>query len=164
VDRGPLPVLEGFPGLEERGVLWVEVDVEGATLQVLNTHLSILERERRLQVEALLQPRWLGQERNGIPRILCGDLNTGPESWTCRRLGTVLRNVDEDVPLPAGGGDGRIEPKRRTWSGRLPLRRIDHVFVGGDLRAERVEVPRTRLTRVASDHLPLVVDLSLPAE
>jgi endonuclease/exonuclease/phosphatase family metal-dependent hydrolase len=153
VDHGPLPSLKGFPGLEERGVLWAEVDVEGITLQVLNTHLSILERERRLQAEALLTPRWLGENLEGVPIILCGDFNTGPDGWTCRRLGEVLRNVEDGVAR---------HDTARTWSGRLPLRRIDHVYVGGSLRPDRVTAPRTRLTRVASDHLPLVVDLSLP--
>jgi endonuclease/exonuclease/phosphatase family metal-dependent hydrolase len=43
----------------------------------------------------------------------------------------------------------------------LPIRRIDHIFVGDGFRVLNTEVPRTRLTRVASDHLPLVVDLEL---
>ncbi len=155
VDQAALPGLKGFPGLEERGILWVEADVEGSKIQVLNTHLSILERERRLQVEFILQRGWLGAELDRVPLILCGDLNAGMSSWTCRRLSEVLSNV--------GSGPTRTVVSR-TWSGRLPLRRIDHVFTTDFMRTDRVIVPRNRLTRVASDHLPLVVDFSLVAE
>jgi len=155
VDQAGLPSLKGFPGLEERGILWVEADIEGSKIQVLNTHLSILERERRLQVEFLLQRGWLGAELDRVPLILCGDLNAGMSSWTCRRLSEVLSNV--------GSGPTRVVVPR-TWSGRLPLRRIDHVYTTDFVRTDRVIVPRNRLTRVASDHLPLVVDFSLVAE
>jgi endonuclease/exonuclease/phosphatase family metal-dependent hydrolase len=44
--------------------------------------------------------------------------------------------------------------------------RIDHVFTRGTVSVRRVEVIRNAITRVASDHLPLVVDLEvhLPIE
>jgi endonuclease/exonuclease/phosphatase family metal-dependent hydrolase len=42
------------------------------------------------------------------------------------------------------------------------MRRIDHVFISHEFEVERVEVPNTTLTHVASDHLPLVVELRLP--
>ena len=48
---------------------------------------------------------------------------------------------------------------RRTWPALLPLFRLDHVFVSGDLEVQSFEVPSDNLTRVASDHLPVVVDL-----
>ncbi len=151
----PLPSLRGFPGLEERGVLRVEVDIAGTPIQIINTHLSVLERERRLQVKALLEDgNCLGEENRRRPLILCGDFNAGPDSWTCRQLDKILRNVDE------GTARGSL---KRTWSGRIPLRRIDHVYTSDFLTSERVLVPRTHLTRMASDHLPLVVDLSFPA-
>jgi endonuclease/exonuclease/phosphatase family metal-dependent hydrolase len=50
---------------------------------------------------------------------------------------------------------------RGTWFGRYPIHRIDHVFIDGALLVRSVEVPRTMLTRIASDHLPLIVDLTL---
>ena len=114
------------------------------------THLSIVERERKMQADALLGPEWLGGEGVGGPVILCGDFNASRRSYTCRRVAEVLHNVDP-AHLP-------IEVLN-TWSSRMPLRRIDHVFVSRDLEVKQTYVPRTRLTRVASDHLPLVVDL-----
>jgi endonuclease/exonuclease/phosphatase family metal-dependent hydrolase len=148
---GALPRLDSRIALPARGVLWVEVDLEGAAVQVLNTHLSIHERERRLQAADLVE-NWLVRVEGRDTRLLAGDFNASAGSWTARTIERVLRNV-------TAGGD---RDAARTWSGRVPLRRIDHVFVSEDLRVAGAHVPRSRLTRVASDHLPLVVELLLP--
>jgi hypothetical protein len=45
--------------------------------------------------------------------------------------------------------------------------RIDHIFLSTQFSAQAVMVPRSDLTRVTSDHLPLLADLQLaplPAE
>jgi endonuclease/exonuclease/phosphatase family metal-dependent hydrolase len=43
----------------------------------------------------------------------------------------------------------------------MPVLRIDHVFVSDDIAVKAVFAPSTPLTRVASDHLPLVVDFQV---
>jgi endonuclease/exonuclease/phosphatase family metal-dependent hydrolase len=48
-----------------------------------------------------------------------------------------------------------------TFFTRLPVGRIDHVFISGELEVTAVEVPRTDLIRRASDHLPVIVELKL---
>jgi endonuclease/exonuclease/phosphatase family metal-dependent hydrolase len=150
VRTGSLPRLDGHPHLEPRGALQVEIDAGEVTYTVINTHLSIHPRERRLQVEALIGPEWLG----GIPPeahlVLCGDFNAGPGFPTCRSIGKHL--TDAQIGL-----DGHRP--RRTWGGRWPLARIDHIFIDDSLAVLHVEVPSTHLTRTASDHLPLVADL-----
>jgi len=153
VKAGALPSasrVKDVLNLENRGVLWVTLGVDGGEVQILNTHLSILDRERRIQVEALLGPDWLGHPDCKDPVILCGDFNASPDSQTVRRLGTRLHNVL---------GPERKERSLRTWSGRMPLRRIDHVLVSAGIEPVGAHVPRNRLSRVASDHLPLIVDL-----
>jgi endonuclease/exonuclease/phosphatase family metal-dependent hydrolase len=47
----------------------------------------------------------------------------------------------------------------KTWPARWPLLQLDHIFLSRDLRAKRCEVPKRRMERLASDHLPLVVDI-----
>jgi endonuclease/exonuclease/phosphatase family metal-dependent hydrolase len=150
VASGPLPGLRSVPGLEDRGVLWVATEIDGEEIQILNTHLSILGQERRLQVDALVGPRWLGHADCRGPAVLCGDFNASAVSGTLRRIEEKLRNVDRG---PHG------DPRLHTWSSRIPMRRIDHLFTSPELRVRGAYVPRNRLTQVASDHLPLVVDL-----
>jgi endonuclease/exonuclease/phosphatase family metal-dependent hydrolase len=152
-ESGPLPSApraKQMFSLEDRGALWVTVEVDGHEIHVVNTHLSLLERERRLQVEALLDGRWLGNDACEGAVVLAGDFNAAPQSWTLRRLSEHLRPVSALHPHPR---------RLHTWSGRLPLRQIDHVLVSDTVRVANTHVPRTRLSRVASDHLPLVVDL-----
>jgi endonuclease/exonuclease/phosphatase family metal-dependent hydrolase len=119
-------------------------------VQVLNTHFGLSGRERRAQAEALTGRDWLGHPRCVGPRVLCGDLNAWPRSPAYRRLGEAL--------CDAQAGRGRA---LSTFPSRWPLLRLDHVFHSPELRVREVRVPRTPLTRRASDHLPLLVELTL---
>ncbi|MEX0716488.1 MAG: glycosyltransferase [Planctomycetaceae bacterium] len=153
VRTGILPC--GRAWREPRGALWIEVEVDGEPVQIVNTHLGLSAAERELQIDELLGPEWLGRIEPEQPVVLCGDFNMLPRSRGYRRIAARLRDVQTVVD--------RHSPLR-TWFGPFPLTRIDHVFIGDRLRVRRIEVPRTRLSRIASDHLPLVVDLEvLPA-
>lgn len=151
VRAGSLPGTHLGPRLEPRGAIWVAVEWEGREVQIVNTHLGLVGRERMLQVESLLGAEWLGHPdcRDGV--VFCGDLNMVPRSAAFHRLTAEMRDAQTSVA-------GRRA--RNTWFSPLPLARIDHLFVRGPLDVVDVRVPRTRLTAAASDHLPLVADLA----
>jgi len=152
VRAGPLPGLPGIRELEPRGALWAAVDVGGVTLQVINTHLGLVARERQAQVEALLGPDWLGHPGCRDPMILIGDFNALPRSRAYQRLARHLTDAQRV----------RANPRPRpTFPARLPVFRIDHAFLGCGVEVIATAVPRTPLSRVASDHLPLVLDLRI---
>lgn len=138
--------------LEPRGALWVEIDVGGVPLQVVNTHLGLVAGERLAQIEMLLGAAWLGEAALRGPVVLCGDLNSSPRSPVYRRLVARLRDVQTGLV--------KHRPKR-TFFSRYPLTRIDHVFVDRTIEVLKADVPRGELARRASDHLPVVVDLQL---
>ncbi|MCG8695909.1 MAG: endonuclease/exonuclease/phosphatase family protein [Minwuiales bacterium] len=152
VKAGKLPGLAFWPRREPRGAIWATVEVDGLELQVINTHLGLRRRERIAQAEALSGEDWLGHPECRGPRILIGDLNAGPGSRALRRLTVDLNDAQLSVPdhQPA-----------KTWFGPYPTVRIDHVLVDPGIAVRHVEVPKTGLARLASDHLPLVVDLDL---
>jgi endonuclease/exonuclease/phosphatase family metal-dependent hydrolase len=153
IKAAALPGLPAKPGLESRGALWVAIDVNGTEIQVMNTHLGLLPRERKVQVEALLGPDWLEHPDCRAPVVLCGDFNARPSSPPCRRLRTRLNDAQIELD--------RHRP-RSTFFSRFPTARIDHLFVGPGVAVADIEVPETELVRVASDHLPLIVELRLP--
>jgi endonuclease/exonuclease/phosphatase family metal-dependent hydrolase/glycosyltransferase involved in cell wall biosynthesis len=153
VRAGRLPGIDDRPQLEPRGALWVDVTIDGHTVQVINTHLGLSNRERMAQVEALLGEEWIGQAESRGPCILCGDFNALPGSPPYRRLLARLR----DAQLAVNG-----QRPLRTWFSHYPIGRIDHVFVTGALEVVSIEVPHTELIRTASDHLPLVAEIRLP--
>jgi len=154
VKRGALPNLPRVQvrgrGLEDRGALWVEIDLDGRVLQVINTHLGLVPPEQKVQSEALIGPAWLGGAP--LPLILLGDFNATPRYAAYKRFASVLGDARKLAP-------GR--PGAPTFPSRLPMLRIDHVFVSKGLKVGGVHAPDTALGRIASDHLPLVVDFTL---
>lgn len=147
-----LPQLGNLRYLEPRGALWVTVDIDGVAVQVINCHLSIWPYERLAQAGALVGARWLADPRCQSPVVFCGDLNTVPGSPTYRRLMGAVRDSQSAMKTP------RIP---RTWFSRYPISRLDHIFLSPDITVSRVTVPRTMLDQIASDHLPLLVQMRL---
>jgi len=154
VKSAPLPNLPRVRvrgrGLEDRGAVWVEIEVDGRTLQVINTHLGLVPPEQKVQSEALIGPDWLGAAPR--PLILLGDFNATPRYAAYKRFGALLGDARRRAP-------GR--PGAPTFPSRLPMLRIDHVFVSEGVEVDGLHAPDTALGKVASDHLPLVVDFTL---
>lgn len=144
---------EGLPSRgEPRGALWVEVPVDDVRLQIFVTHLGLFGAERVRQTEALIGPGWLGAEMPQNARIiLAGDLNAISRSASYRMLARRMT----DVQVTAGNRP------RPTFPSRLPLLRIDHIFVGERISVRNAYVHDSPLARRASDHLPLCVDLEI---
>ena len=133
---------------ETRGAIWVQVEMAGRPLNVLNTHLGLRGIDRARQVATLLNTDWIGaQEFQSAPGIICGDLNAIPLSPAYKALAKQFR----DAQILAGG------KPRATYPSRLPVLRIDHVFVSEGLGVTSATVVADPLARRASDHLPLLV-------
>jgi endonuclease/exonuclease/phosphatase family metal-dependent hydrolase len=135
---------------EPRSAIWARVAVDEHVLNVITTHLGLGARERVMQMEALLGPDWIGGIPAAEPVLLCGDFNMIPASEPYRMALRRLR----DVQL--------VTPQHRvlaTFSSWRPIVRLDHIFLSTQFAPQKVTVLRTDLTRVASDHLPLMADL-----
>lgn len=135
---------------EPRSAIWVRVEVAGQIVNVVTTHLGLGVKERELQMRALLGPDWLGPVIATEPVLLCGDFNLMPGSLPYRLATERLR----DVQLL-----GERVRAHNTFSSLQPMFRIDHVFASKHFARDSVVAVRNDLTRVASDHLPLLADL-----
>lgn len=153
VKVGLLPGLNDLWLSEPRGAIWVEAEVHGVRLQVINTHFGLRRRERRAQAAALLGSDWVGRCRP--PYAVLGDLNSLPRGSVYRSFTARLRDAH------LAGTRGRPQP---TFPSRRPLLRIDHIFVSSDVEVASAAVVRSPLARAASDHLPLVARLRITAE
>ncbi|WP_082859360.1 endonuclease/exonuclease/phosphatase family protein [Microbulbifer sp. Q7] len=138
---------------EPRGALWMEVDFHGIAVQIFNTHLGLTKGERLRQIDALTGEEWMGSPHCPRPRILVGDFNALPGSAEIKRLTSILD--DTQIKLPG-------HKPRGTFFSRLPKARIDYIFVDQAVQVNDIHVPRSELTRLASDHLPLIADLKIP--
>lgn len=140
------------PGHEPRGAIWGSTSLpSGEPLHVVSTHLGIHGADRKAQALELVGPGWLASPEMQGARILCGDLNGVAGARTYRTLSRHLRDAQRALP-----GHRPLS----TFPALLPVVRIDHVFVSEHLVVRAVHVPNDRRTRRASDHLPLVVDLT----
>lgn len=148
-----LPTLPGRKDIEKRGALWVEIEIADRKMHVINTHLGLNRGERLVQSEMLLGPDWIGSPACTSPLIFCADLNALPVSRVYKRFKERLKDVQYAVD--------KARP-RRTYPGIFPVARIDHIFVSPDVSIREVDVPSTPLTRIASDHLPIVVRAQIP--
>ena len=156
VKSGPLPTLPRVRGLESRGALWVEIEAGGLRLQVLNTHLGLVPLEQQAQARALLGPEWTGNPAFQGPAVLIGDFNATPRYAVYRSLTRDLTDAQRDLRLR-----GVLKRTLRTFPSRMPMLRIDHAFVSPAIRVTAVEAPADLVTRIASDHLPLVFDFEI---
>lgn len=135
------------PGRHMRGAALARCTVPGLdrSFLVAGTHLSTDDDERPLQA-ALLEPHLRAAHD---PLILAADFNESDSGPSWQSL--VADLVDTGLGGPA------------TFPARSPDRRIDGIFVSPTVKVISYEVVSTAEALRASDHLPLVVDLELPA-
>lgn len=129
---------------EPRGCLRVDLAVGDRVLHVFVVHLGLAFRERREQVELLGGFIRASAELEG-PRVLLGDFN----EW---HRGPVTRGLRREFSSP-------MRRMRRTHPAMFPLFALDRIYWDVELEGVAFHVHRSRIARVASDHLPVVVRL-----
>lgn len=134
---------------EKRIALCAVAETALGCVQVINTHFGLGRVERFVQAKFLAQE--IEKVRENEPLLLLGDFNSLPRSRSIALLRNHLRSVRTLLP-----GSGPC----RTFPTRLPAAAVDHILVNPVLHPTALRVHRTPLARVASDHYPLVADLT----
>jgi endonuclease/exonuclease/phosphatase family metal-dependent hydrolase len=111
---------------------------DGGDLEMINTHLSVLFRERAGQVAAI------AAEMVGEALVIAGDFNCTPWSPAYKLLARGLKSATRFA---------------RTWPSPAPLVPIDHIFYRGRLGVVSAGTWTGAGARKASDHLPVVAEL-----
>jgi len=126
----------------------VDLAVGEHTIHLYNVHLGTALIERRHQAVRL--GAVVHDRRVEGPKIVLGDFNEWTRGLATKTLSAHLRGVDLFGHLK----------KRRTYPGIFPVLHLDHIYYEGTkVEVRKLELPRTRRTLIASDHLPLVADL-----
>jgi endonuclease/exonuclease/phosphatase family metal-dependent hydrolase len=137
-------------GQERRGCLRADVRHPlGRRVHIYNVHLSTRYFARPRQARRLLKHVSNHPAVRG-PRIVVGDFNEWTRGVATRLMGEHFESVDAMI--------GR----RRTYPGFFPLLHLDHFYFDPALRLRSYRLHRSRLSLVASDHLPLVAEFELP--
>lgn len=128
-------------GHEPRGALDVDLAGPEGPLRVLVTHLGLRPSERRQQIAGILDA-----------------LSPGPHPWPPTLL---LGDINEW--MPSGGvrvraltGRFAADFRGRSYPAPCPVLFLDRIFVHPRPERAHFTVHRTRLSRWASDHLPVL--------
>lgn len=140
-----LPVLETRPldlrvgRREPRIALLSVLEAPYGPLRVVVAHLGLDPWERRRQAQALVQAL-----ADPMPTILMGDLNEFASG------SAMVRILHAALPRHAAP---------RSFPSAMPTLRLDRFFASRELRLEHPQAIRTPVTKVASDHLPIMTEL-----
>ncbi|MBP8273422.1 MAG: endonuclease/exonuclease/phosphatase family protein, partial [Acidobacteria bacterium] len=126
---------------EPRNSQRVEIDLGPGRLQFYNVHLGTALLERRYQAARLAT--WVHDRRVVGPKIVLGDFNEWARGLAADILGERLQSVDLFPHVR----------RRRTYPGFFPLLHLDHIYYKGNVEIRDISLPRTRLAKMASDHL-----------
>ena len=138
---------EGGPWLYPRGALLAELERGDARLCAISMHLGLQPRERLAHARALAAL----VDGVDVSIVAGGDLNEKPDGRAVGFLSERFR----DAWLLGGDSDGE------TFPADDPTSRIDYLFLSDGIAVERVLVPPGPDAREASDHRPLVAELTL---
>ena len=128
---------------EPRGLLDVDMDWNGRSIQVLNTHLGLWPLERVCQVQRLLK---LIDVRKRELVVLMGDLN---EWYVWGESFRMLNRVFGISKAP------------KTFPSWWPLLALDRIWVSPAPALIDVRAHESSLSETASDHLPVKAEIAL---
>jgi len=138
-------------GREPRGCLRADLALpDGRSLHVFDLHLGLSGGERRRQASMLLSADLLRDTALTAPMVVCGDFNLwSPLPGPILRL---LRTHLRDAAVEA-------RSRRATYPSSWPLLRLDRAYVDDGVQILSCGVVNDPRTRMASDHLPLWIEL-----
>ena len=130
---------------EQRGLLHVEIQVDGQRVHAIVVHLGLIPASRVRQIQQL--HRYIEREvPEDAPLLVAGDFN----DWGAR-ISTMM-HAQKLTEWGAG--------KHFTYPARLPIVQLDHVYARG-LKPLGQMVPHGKIWRRMSDHLPLMAQFDL---
>ena len=136
---------------EQRVALRTDIRLGGHVLHIFNVHLGTAVRERRQQAMRLVDRDLLRAIDISGPRMVLGDFNEWVRGLVTKTLVAEFHLTDLHAHLT----------RARSYPALLPMLHLDHIYFDHHLQVEKAFFHRSRLSMIASDHLPLVADLVL---
>jgi endonuclease/exonuclease/phosphatase family metal-dependent hydrolase len=133
-----------YSRIERRLAMAAQLPYAGGVLDVVATHLALGDRTRHRQVRSLLDHPRL----QGAPTLLLGDLNAWRRCKATRALEDELAFHGDSWPL--------------SFPAARPVLALDRIYSRG-VRILEVGAHASAAARRASDHLPVVARVELPA-
>lgn len=145
---------------KRRGCQHTTIALEGPAgqtrpLELFNLHLGLSARERALQATLLAGARELSSLPSGAACLVGGDFNDWRSLLTPFFTGPLgFRSATESTR--------RGERAFLTFPAFFPRGPLDRVYYRGPLELLAARRCRLRVSRIASDHLPIIADFEIP--
>ena len=146
-------------GRKRRGCLHARVRIEKAhhgvrELEIFNLHLGLSAKERTRQVWMLTRSPEFAAVGKGAPCLIAGDFN----DWRAQLLPIFVEILEfKTATRDRFGAQAAI----RTYPSFSPTGALDKIYFRGPLHLVAARSCRLRVSRVASDHLPVVAEFEL---
>jgi len=139
-----------------RGCQHTSLDLggNGSRLEVFNVHLGLSARERQKQLALLTRSAEFSSIDPDIPLLVGGDFN----DWRSLLQPVFTNGLGFTCTTERKRGPYRCIPTYPSFS---PQGGLDRIYLRGPVELESVYSCRLQVARVASDHLPIVAELSL---
>jgi endonuclease/exonuclease/phosphatase family metal-dependent hydrolase len=123
-------------------------------IDVFNLHLGLSAKERTRQVGMLARSPEFIDVAKGAPCLIAGDFN----DWRAQLLPIFVEILGfKSATRDRFGAQSAI----RTYPSFSPTGALDKIYFRGPLHLSAARSCRLRVSRVASDHLPVVAEFDL---
>ncbi len=144
---------------KRRGCQHTSIEVEKQPghphiVEVFNLHLGLSARERARQVGLLVRSGEFSSLDRGHACLIGGDFN----DWRSQLPPIFTEVLGFQCATEHRNGNRRM---MRTYPSFSPTGGLDKIFYRGRFRLLEARTCRLRVSRVASDHLPIIVDFEL---
>ena len=136
-------------GREPRGALRTDIRLGGELVHIFNVHLGTALRERSAQARLIDEHLLKTLDISGH-RVVMGDFNDWNHGLVTQTLAREFHLTDLAAHVP----------RTRAYPALLPLLHLDHIYLDHKLEIEGAYFHRDRRSLLASDHLPLVADIT----
>ncbi|QJR81640.1 endonuclease [Alteromonas pelagimontana] len=135
-------------GFQPRNIQAVVLQTPAGPLTVINTHKGLKKKERRSQFALLHQYIARRMEEQPTPIIVAGDFNEWQFFTSAfKGLNRLLRQHKVGATFPS----------------RFPIFSLDRVWTSPDITLRAAKKLKDDKTKILSDHLPVQIDVTLPA-
>ena len=160
--------LSRFPILRERNIdlsvaeSWIRRGcqhtsiqiAEERTLETFNLHLGLSARERLKQIDLLARCHEFGGVATTIPMLVGGDFN----DWRSLLWPIFTSSLGFNCAVEGRNGGRQF---LATYPSFSPQGALDRLYYRGPLHLQSIRRCRLQVSRVASDHLPVIAEFAI---
>lgn len=124
-------------------------------LDVFNLHLGLSAKERQKQAGLLFHSQEYKKIEEGMPCIVAGDFN----DWRSLLRAFFVEGMGFKCATDKTSKKGKVAIK--TFPSFAPNGGLDRVYYKGKIKLQNASRYKKKIAKVASDHLPIIVEFEL---